>query len=425
MTPPLETLILSGGLLLGSGAPEIVEYRDPFRQPFSSSSLWNTSVGTGRTLGAPAWQNDVVGGTLVPGSLAWQFRTWTDPSDGVVKKTPGQVNFATFSTAINRGKVTDPPLIIRPVEGGRWGPRSTVLDANGNLPQDIVVPHAPENLVLAGDMLPSQTRVNYDGTGTTGGAISFTNLSNGNLWQPDGFLTIIDEETGDVYEAYKGCWWPTAGGGVPNPASRIVIARRGVINRFSLYGDGWTTPSGRASRMGFLTGLIHAWEIELAATDPQRAIQHAVMFTMHASQMLRPSLDTGTHPAKSVAGYQWPARSRDGHAEDVYRGLIRMGMQFVLNPAWDFEADTTLPNEALALCYALRDYGGYVGDIGAYGATISVQQGAPTTATNRMKTAWQTKIMEHMVPVLNNSAINVGGPGDRVRPPLPPFALAA
>lgn len=427
MTPPLETLVLSGGTLIGSGAPEIIETRDPLLWPFSAGSPWNTPVGADLTVGPRAWLNGIVGsgGTLVPGSLAWQFRTWTDPADGVVKKTPGQINYATFSTPVNRGKVSDPPLTIRPVEGGTWGPRSTVLDGQGNLPQDIVVPHAPENLVLAGDMQSAITRVNYGGSGTNGGSISFTNLSTGSNWQPDGFMSIIDEETGDVYEAYKGCWWPTAGGGTPNPASRIIVARRGVINRYSLRGDGWTTPSGRASRMGFLTGLIRSWEIAKAATDPQNAIRHAVMFAMHASQMLRPSADNGSHPAKTAPGVQYPARAVDGHAEDVYRGLIRMGTHFVLDPTWDFEADTTLPNEALALCFALRDYGGYVGDISAYGATLYAEQGSPQAATDRMKVAWQQKIMERMVPVLNNSALYVGGPGLRVRLPAPAFGLAA
>lgn len=423
---PLETLILSGGTLIGAGVPEVIETRDPVLWPFSSSSLWNTPVGDGRSLGAPAWRNGIVGGTLVTGSLAWQFRSWVSPYSGLLEKAAATVNFAAYSTPINRGKASDPPLTVRPVEGGTWGPRSTVRDSVGNLPQDVVVPHAPENVVLAGDMAPSLTRVNYAGSGTTGGAISFTNVQTGaSPWEPDGFMSLIDETTGDVVEAYKACWWPTGGGGVANPSSRILIARRGVINRYSLRGDGWTTPSGRASRLGFVTGLIRTWEIEKAATDPQNAIRHALAIALHASQMLRPSTDTGTHPAKTsgMSGYQWPARARDGHAENVYRGLIRMGTQFVLDPTWDFEADTSIPNEGLALCYALRDYGCYVSDI-SNGLTFYAEQGSPATATNRMRATLQTHIMERMLPVLNNSADNVGGPGTRVRPPAPPLALA-
>lgn len=425
------------------------EFADPLLSPFSPESIWKTSVGEGRILGSlgapdsgnPLPDNNVPWADLPETykTLAWQFRNhieWIDADNFRWKRATGQLNYATYSTPINYANNSSPEVTLRPVDGGTWGPKSS--DAtHGN---EVTV-KAPASITLAGDMQPSLTRVNYSGTNNSGGAISFTNLSNGFTWQPDGFMSIINTDTLDVTETYKTCWWPnTADPRTPYPSSRVLIHRTGVRNTYSLTGDGWTTPSGRASRMGFVTGLIRTWEIEKAAgvgqyagkTPDPYAIRHALAVAMPLAQLLRPSQDTSgvwSHPAKATAGYQWPSRGRDGHAEQNtppnnagYGGQIRMGMQFVLDPSYDIEADTNLSAEGKALAYALRDYGCYVCDASAY-VSLYAEQGSPQVPTDRMKVDWQQRLIKNMVPVMNNSSTAVGGPGDRVRPPAPPLAL--
>lgn len=413
----------SGYTALETHWPGEAALRNAVLHPFTSASLWNTALGDGATFGP-------LGTTTSAGtdSLSRQFRSWIDPSDGVLKIAPGQANSAQWSTYVNIAAANDPDLTIRPVEGGTWGPKS----ASGN---EVTI-KAPATVVLAGDITTPQTRVNYAGdAGATGGAITFTNIGAepDYNWQPDGFGSFVEPDPNNagqwrVTEAYKSCWAPNnpadpvATPRTPNPSGRVIIARRGVINTYSLSGDGWSTPSGRASRLGFLTGLIRAWELNLSQTNPEYAIQHALAVAMHASQMLKPSLDTNAdHPAKTANGYQWPARAADGHAESVYAGTIRMGMQFALLQSFDIEA-AGLTDQGKALAYALKFYGCYACDISAYTPTLYIEQGVNSVLASNMKEDWQNILMHKMVPVLNNTSTNIGGPGNRLRPPLPALA---
>lgn len=395
-------------------APTVL--RDPVLYPFTSESVWNTALGSEAVLGPR--------GSTSPGNatLAQQFRTWTDPSDSVTKRAPGQINSSEWSTFVNIAEAGAPSVTIRPVAAGTWGPKSSSYS-------DVVV-KAPTNIVLSGETLPTRTRVNYSGAaGATGGAVTFTRISDNVNWQPDAFMSIIDREAGTVTESYKTFWAPTnpadptATPRAPNPSGRVLVAREGVINTYSLRGDGWTTPSGRASRTGFLTGLIRSVEVDRAATDPEFAIEHALSILMHSSQLLKPSTDTftSTHPARVKAGVLWPARAVDGHAESAYAGTIPMGMHFVLDPSFNI-ATSGLSNMGKALAYALRYYGGYVTDIAAYSPTLCVEQSANAALTAQMKADWQSTLMLWMVPVMNNSAEAIGGPGTRLRPPRPPLS---
>ena len=349
----------------GTSASPAPATREPHLWPFAATSLWNTSLGREAELGS----------TAHPLSVALRSRV-------------GQLNAATFTTPVNIAAPDDPPLTIHEVEMGRWSPPV----------RTIVVPRAPADLLLAGDMLQSKTVYH------PGGRIAFSNV-------PDGFLAIIDRRAGTAIEAYKACW--TADG----PSSRTLIARKNTVRTFDLRGDGVEPRGARASGLSFLGGLIRRHELERAATDPRNAIPHALALAIHNAQLLNPKADS----AYPTPGYQWPARSFDNDGPANYSGAIRMGTHFVLHPDFDIERPGLLSPEGKALAYALRDYGAYVVDRSTY-VSLYAEQGVDALAASRLKADWQTKLLPHTVPVLNNSAATVGGPGPRVRPPAPPFA---
>lgn len=377
----------------------VVGTRDATLQPFTSESHWNLSRGDGLIL-SDATDSMVVGLTEPVG----------DPP------SPGTVNHSGFTTDVMIAEAGDPNLTIRPVATGTWGPKDTTYT------DDIII-RAPATVNLAGDMLPPIANTTYtNAAGQVGGAISWTKPADGSVIKPDGFLTIIDRPTGIVTEAYKATWWPNTSG-VGNPASRIIVARSGVTNQYDIRGDG-DIRSGRASRAGFLTGLIREWEVALSTTDHQNAIRHVLAGAADLRRLLRPSLDVTSHPAKTVAGYQWPAFAYDGHAEGSpgYTGKIRMGTHFYLRPDFNIEA-SGLSVYGKALAYALRDYGVVILDASAY-TSLYVEQGIGLTIGTDIKDAWQDVLIFEMRRALNNSAANPGGPGARVRPLLPALAPA-
>jgi|GEM_PF-1373494 Cellulase (glycosyl hydrolase family 5). len=343
------------------------ETREAQFWPYSADSLWNTPVGAAVRRG----------GSDHP--LAKKLNTHV-----------GQLNWSTFSTPVNIAGAEGAELKIHQVAAGRWSPR---------IGDEIKVPRAPANILLAGDMLNSAITYN------DGGGISFTNT-------PDGFMALIDTVTMTAVEAYKTCW--TKGGNTTT--NRVLVAREGTVKTFDLRGDGWSVRGARASGLTFLGGLIRKKELEKASTDPKNAIRHALALAINNAQLLNPNQDT-SYP---TPGYQWPARGHDGDGPANYSGLVRMGTHFVLHPDFDIERPGLLTDEGKALAYALRDYGAYVADRSTYVSLYAERQVDPTAAA-KVKTAWQTVLLKHMVPVLNNSADAVGGPGARVRPPAPDF----
>lgn len=367
---PSRTWVAPGRPDLPGG---VTETRNPILWPFSATSIWNTPIGDGVELGAS-----------------------DHPLAVAVRSVVGKVNYSTFSTPVNRGVASDSPITIREVAAGTWTPATVSPEKT--------VAHAPASVLLPGDMLSPLTTTTYN---TTSGAITFTMTTGG---QPDGFIAFIDETDLTVTEAYKATW--TNGGA----STRTLIARAGTVNRWDLRGDGWTQTGARASRGSFTAGLIRSWEVTAALTSPATAIRHVLTMAVNNSQLLRPNTDTGF----ATPGYQWPARGFDSNANSAYTGSIRMGTMFSLPRDFDCD-DPALSPYGQALAYAMRDYGAYVMDRATYTA-LYAQQGSNGAAVDQMNSDWQTKILPHVVPVLNNGFAAVGGPGERVRPLAPDFA---
>ncbi len=359
MTPPrLLVQVFDGTTWLSSTGPsQPSETRDPLLWPFTSSSFWNMPIGDGISLGSV---------------------------DTALAGTPGQLNYATYSTPVNQGGAVDPPITLREVAAGTWGPGLG----------DTIVQHTPATVTLAGDMAIANPV--YNGNNS----ISFTGT-------PDGFMALVDTVKGTVTEAYKVCWSDSGS------ASRVLICRSGTIRSWDLRAT--SAAGARASGLPFLAGLIRAWELDKASTDPNNAIRHALSLALPNNLLLKPSSDS----TYSTPGHQWPATSQDSDANSAYSGAIRMGTQFVLDPNFDHTL-AAASNEDLALGYALRDYGVFIVDRSAYASLYGEQSMNPAAAA-RLKTAWQ-RLIQHMVPVLNNDASNPGGPGTRVRPLAPDFA---
>lgn len=381
-------LVLAGGALVGGatttggapvdhegekpdeGAGPGIETRSPADWPFSADSVWNTPIGSGIQTG-----------------------TTSHPLAVEVRSVSGTVNYSTYSTPVNIAGAEGTPLTLREVKIGTWRPAV----------KEIVVPRAPATINLSGDMAASTVGYNNDNS------ISFTNSFGA---PPDGFMAIIDTVEMMSYQIYKATW--DQGG----PSTRRLIGRETTARVIDLKSDGMTGGGARASRFDFLGGLIRTKEALKAATDPLNAIRHALALAISNAQLLRPTSDTGY----VTPGYQWPARNRDSDANSMYTGEIRMGTQFVLNPTFNIET-AGLSNEGLALAYALRDYGAYVVDRSTW-TTLFLEERTNATVAGRMRTDWKDKLLQQMVPVLNNSATAVGGPGTRVRPPAPIFVGA-
>lgn len=340
------------------------ETRAPHLWPYTAGSLWNTPVG----------------GAIRRGSTHHSLAT-------MLNSQVGQLNWATYSTPVNSAGASGVPLTIHEVAAGTWSPAI----------RSITVARAPASVLISGDMTGSTITYN------AGGSISFTK-------KPDGFMALVDTTTMTATEAYKTCW--SSGGA----ADRILIAREGSVRSFDLRGDGWTQRGSRASGLTFMGGLIRQHDLDKVATDRRNAIRHALALAINNSQLLNPDQDA----AYPTPGLQWPARSFDSDGRSNYAGAIRMGTHFVLHPGFDIEASTLTP-EGKALAYALRDYGAYIVDRSSY-VSLYAEQQINSGAADRLKKDWQNLLLKAMVPVLNNSASAVGGPGPRVRPPAPDFA---
>lgn len=388
--------------------------RDPVMHPYTSESLWNTSLGSGATFAS------------LSDPVCVQFRRYVDPADGVLKRTPGTVNFGTYTTAVHYTDNSGAPLTIRNVAAGTWGPRVSGYN-------DTTIP-GPASITLPGDMATSITVTTYAGTSASGGAVQHRTPAGASI-SPDGHFAVINKGAHTAVETFKTQWAPTSttdpAKRVADPAGRTLIARAGSVRTIDLRGDGLDR-GNTAGRLAYLGGLIRTHEIARAAEDPRGAIPHAARIALHLSQMRRPSADTNPgHPAWVAPGIFWPASGVDAHAEGNstspgYTGDpgIWMGSHWALRRDWDFESDPRLAGnpEGIALCWMARDYGCYVVDVTRWGPTLCVEQGAPTDACTRAKTAWQGPILENMVLVTNNSPQAIGGPGARLRPPAAPLA---
>ena len=149
--------------------------------------------------------------------------------------------------------------------------------------------------------------------------------------------------------------------------------------------------------MSSTAGVIRTWELQ--AHD----IRHVLSICMPPDFM--------------AVGPVWPARTQDSSAAAVYHGSVHMGALMAIPPSVSIPALGLSP-EGAAIATALQRYGAYVIDKGG-----SMALYAEPSAQNLVNSARadMRRIQAQLRVVTNNSPSSVGGGGNWLAPPAPPF----
>lgn len=357
--------------------------RDPLKQPFASSSIWNRSIGTGAVY-VPA---------NLPGNPGATTNTSTPSVDNemIVLRPTAPQQVVRYSDALWFGRDRCTASTTWP----SWIPGGVV--ATVPMPDDFIVP-------------------NNGGNNT------------GNFLMPDN-RTLVQAQP--MARCVAG-GYATAGVAV----DPVDLYGPGIIGA---HGGSGLSSFGGSIRVGELVvgstqGPRHALKLNLDAK------QFLYRCGLHAVS------DDASNPASIPASqcYRWPATKADRYARDLYgtmgpgtNSAMRMGALLAIPPSVNID-DLRLSNLGHQIAWTLQNYGVYiVDDTGGPGYDLSVQSGpdgsvleqvlldfkTPFKVTAQDNTPWSNdfqKLMQLLQVVDNNtSAAGPAGGGVPLQPPLP------
>ena len=169
----------------------------------------------------------------------------------------------------------------------------------------------------------------------------------------------------------------------------------GYHRRIDLRGDGLDGTS--AAGTSATAGVIRTWELQ------NHDIRHALQLAMPAGNM--------------APGPVWPAHAQDSFAANAYHGALHMG-SLVAIPANVSIPALGLSPEGSAIAYALQRYGAYLVNAAGQMSLIAEPSAEGLVRSAR---ADMRRIQAQLRVVTNNSPSSVGGGGNWLAPPAPPF----
>jgi hypothetical protein len=196
-----------------------------------------------------------------------------------------------------------------------------------------------------------------------------------------------------------------------------------------LLGPGIGPQAGvRAYGGSALGGLVRRWEVDPghpAHTDG--VIRHALAVALPAVMLRYDGGEPGYDEAGygTATGYRWPATEQDYDSPEDYDGPVPMGALVAIPRDVDVEA-LDLPPALLAVGRALQDYGAYVVDRAHGVVTFYAEPGVPESWLDVVRgpdasARGLEQLRQQLRVVTNNGPSSVGGGGERVAPPAPPF----
>jgi hypothetical protein len=355
--------------------------RDPFLQPFASTSPWNTPIGSG------AQYEAIPGIESYPAGINFNER-WTT---GIYRATSSDRQATLYiykgnlwALLAHAKKLTDPATNI-----------AYVINTTGNDP-------AAEKLLRDGSQATNLTPANFysttvrSPTGQRTWPTGLRDLQTGwtnSIFLPAGAVPSADSD------AHIAVFQPT--GLVLECYDAIVCGNGDIICAIAGFsdptGDGAGDENGRcASLTPNYAGKIRARELDLGQ------IPHALC-ALAPAKLLKPDC-------------VWPACAFD--MNDGYSGPLPMGSLLAIPPSVDITALGLSP-KGLAIARAAQDYGVYLTDRGGDGVTIQAELGTKNLPGLDADIA---VIVHHLQRVTNNGPAAIGGGGTPRAALAPPLA---
>lgn len=334
---------------------------------------------------------------LAPGANR-DLTTDGKPNGGTwIPDTAGQVTIVANVDDVNRIRETDagetnntrsitvtvlpadtPPVVVPPVTGPRGDVRLFPFQGGDNVAQRCHFSNMPLGDGAKFDTRPIPGYLNTNTThwGLSIGGAGYPFVDQDRIGAPtappEGHVSIIrpDQLTVDDYYRY----------GFPNQQK---------LGPYKL-----TDGDNKNINMG-ASGLCHMWGCIRKADLDKGVINHALHLSINGI-----ALDKNlTHV--------WPAYRVDGSAASTYKGFVPIGALLAL--PWDAVMPAGLTAYGRMVWKALREFGGYVSDLG--GAVM-----AEATCQGLVNGGDTNAIMPHLRMVTNNTKdgiTNLGGPGAR------------
>jgi hypothetical protein len=347
---------------------QTISPRDPYLQPFTSTSPWNYPVGSGAIY------------TAIPNIASYA----------------GGLNYQQiWTTGIYKATTSDRVATLYIYKGDMWsqlangtvkttGNSSSVEDSlrSGSQATNLY-PCNPYSTTVAGSKSVPPASMSNINAGWTNAIYVPTNATP----SPDTDAHIaIMQPNGLFLEAYN----------------TVVCANGDIISPIASFTD--PTSDGTGYQNGRVASLFPNYGGKIRSGEiSSGTIPHALCCTIPAAML-----------TEQIA---WPAYAFD--TNDHYTGTIPMGSLLAIPPTVNINS-LGLSTQGKVIAHAAQDYGMYVMDTGGGGITVQAELGA-TDANFPTESTDLTTIVQHLMWISNNSLTNRGGGGTPRQPLAAPL----